>query len=629
MDSDPTGPRNRSRRSTDEVGTTRRAVLAAGGAVALGGLAGCTALDGAVDRASGRVLGTTASTPAAFYAGRPLSDDSAGDAGGDRNGDDTRVSYAGPADVRYVPATARAGSRAIEFEGFSASQVTKAQDYNSSRSNKPGGRWWVGPGDDDDGDGLAAIHGVELELLGHVATAQAAVAREAKDEAERAFDAFLDATTSALRPELDKCGTGVCETIRESSEVREQGVRIARRAVDEADWGTAAREIAGVEEIVLGDIERLDGELVGRYPGRPRFADIIEYLRGEPTVGERFAVCLPDAELPGDLGSLAEELTPGRVLAYFAASREPDGLRAPFHDRYGTQGIRYDADGCIRLDGPVSLHRDLACQEILTAEFDTYRTENRGIVGYSTEGGAVVSGAPASADIDGKCVFVAADGTLREPETLDSWEPPVNLDPDSDDDGLLNSVSPTLVCPVGVTPADCPCPLPGLFYARRIVHDEQVIFAGGWLLDEGALYEDSVTLLFDEGPTEVASVTSRDVESDDYDGRVVEQFSRDRSRYGSAVASAQVAGTEMNKVELIEAMASRAFQTDEGRNGLNAVNVKMLGERGDDDDGDEGPSHVSATGLDAPLVHLAGVGERSPDEDIGLLSRGIDKKDIR
>ena len=620
MDSELTAERNRSERSTREFGTTRRAVLAAGGAVALSGLAGCTALDAVTDRAGEQVLGTTASAPAAFYAGRPPSDDSAGDVGDDR----TRVFSAGPADVRYVPATARADSRAIELDGFSTSGVTKAQDYNSSRSNKPSSEWWAGPDDIGDGDDDAdGVLDVELALLGHVMTARDAVERRAPAEAKRALDGFIDATTDALRPALDKCGTGVCETVRENSEIREQGVRRANDAVDEGEWTVAVKELVGVEEIVLGDIERLDDELVERYPGRPRSVDVIEYTRDEPTIGERFAVCLPDAGLPGDLGSLAEELTPGRVLAYFAASHEEGGRHTPFHNRYRPQfGIEYDDDGCLRIDGPVSLHPDLACQTILSAELDTYRTENRGIVGYSTEGGAVVGGAPASADTDAKCVFVAADGTLREPETLDSWGE-IILGEDRDmvmpGDGDV-SVSPTLVCPVAVTPADCPCPLPGLFYVRRILHDEQVVFAGGWLLDEGALYEDSVTLLFDEGPTEVASVTPDDIGSDEYDDRVVERFARDRSRLGSLVGSAQVAGTEMNKAELIEAMASHALtQTDGGRRGLNAVNVKMLGERGDghdSEDADEGPIHVSATALDAPLVHLTGAGALSEEEKL-------------
>ncbi|MFC7028472.1 hypothetical protein ACFQH8_15680 [Halomicroarcula sp. GCM10025710] len=74
------------------------------------------------------------------------------------------------------------------------------------------------------------------------------------------------------------------------------------------------------------------------------------------------------------------------MLAYFAPSREPDGVRAPFHDQYGSQGIEYDDDGCIRTAGSVSLHEDIACQNILSAELDTYRTAGRGIVGHGMEG---------------------------------------------------------------------------------------------------------------------------------------------------------------------------------------------------------------------------------------------------
>ncbi|MFD1646913.1 hypothetical protein [Haloarchaeobius litoreus] len=336
-------------------------------------------------------------------------------------------------------------------------------------------------------------------------------------------------------------------------------------------------------------------------------AALIEYLENESTIGERFTICLPDAKLPGDRGSLAEELTLDRALAYFAPSREPDGVRAPFHDQYGSQGIEYDENGCLQIDGLVSLHEDITCQNILSAELDTYRTANRGIVGYGTAGGAVVSAAPVSSDTIGKRVFLTADvtGEIILGEDRDMVVP--------DNDG--ESDSQTLVCPVAVTPEDCPCRLPGLFYVRRTHHDDQVIFAGGWILDEGALFEDSVTLLFDEGQTEVASVTPEDIESDDYGDRIVGQFSRDRSQLGSLVGIAQGQGTEMNGAELIESMASAAFQTDQGRRGLNAVNVKVLGEvgGGDGDDGSDGPIQVTATALDAPLVHLGTAAGMSND----------------
>ena len=629
MDSKSTDGRSQTRNCTPGFEPTRRAVLAAGGTVSLGAIAGCTDLDGLVARASDQVVGTTAASPAAFYPGRESgfgsdSDTTASGSDTDSSTVDTsrpHIVRSGEPTVRSVPPTITYQGRITEAEGWSVSSATTAQDYNSSRSNKPSTVWWGDPDEDEDEEDeddegiLVNIQDVELLLLGHVAIARDAVGRRDQADAKQALDAFIDVTTNALGPELDRCGSEVCEMVRAHSDVRKQGVRTAREAVDAGNWNEAAKELQAVDEIVLGDLERLDDELQARRPGRPRVIDMVRYLRAEPTIGERFTVCLPDAKLPGDLGSLAEELTPGRVLSYFAASDDPDGVRTPFGDRYGSQGLAYDEEGCIQLDGAVALHRDISCGTILTADLDTYRTANRGIVGYSTDGGAVASGAVRRSartgrnpqtgkeiqrseddvDTDGTCVFVAADGTLYEPESLNSWG--------TERTASGVSVSQTLVCPVNVTPADCPCPLPGLFYVRRCLHDEQVIFAGGWVLDEGALYEDSVTLLFDEGPTEIASVSPEDIESDAYDDRIVDQFSRERSQHGSAIVSAQVQGTDMNNAELIEEMASQAFQTEQGRNGLNAVNVKVVGQQGDNDSGN--PLYTSVTALDAPLVHLA------------------------
>ncbi|MCL9813125.1 hypothetical protein [Natranaeroarchaeum aerophilus] len=609
--------------STDEFGVTRRAFLAASGAVGLSGLAGCSALDGLVGRASEQVLGTTVSAPAAFYPGRESADSSGSLAGSygtedgvqlfsapaisdSRNGHERAVVRTGPGEVRSVPATARAEGREIELEGWSIGGVMKANDYNSVRSNKRRTDWWAGPDDelddDDDGDILVDILDAELALLVHLTDAQRCVERREGADANRALDAFIDTTETDLRPALDSCGTGICETVRAHSDHRTKAVRRASDAVDEDRWSTALRELAGVEEIILADIDGLDDELVERYPSRPRFLDIIEYMRDEPTVGERFTVCLPDASLPGDRGSLAEELTPDRVLAYCVASHEPDGLRPPFHDQYGSSGISYDDEGCIQLDGPISLHHDISCGSVLTAELDSYRTENRAIVGHSIEGGAVVSGAPASADADGKCVFVAADGTLREARSLNEAGIHCWGQNRAAEDGQVycwgqrrsdaDPASQTLVCPVTVTPEDCPCPLPGLFWVRRCLHDDQVIFAGGWTLDEGALYEDSVTHLFDEGPTEIASVTAADVESGDLDDRIVEQFSRDRSEQGSGMIVRDLDGDGIPEV----------LQSGDGRRGLNAMNVKIHGEH----EGENTPVITrSALGLDAPLVHLA------------------------
>lgn len=591
-------------------GTTRRAVLAAGGAAALVPLAGCSALDGLVERGAGQLVGTTVSAPAAFYAGQAPPDHQDADSDGDglSDGDEPQFFTGGDTDVRAVPATVRAEGRTIDLEGWSTTTTTRAQNHSSSRSNRTRGVWWAGPDDDgdDDGDGygdtIVAIQDVELDLLAEAAAAASSISKRSARTGR--MIAAIDDSNQDVRATAERCSEDVCKTVRENADDRERLVGQAREHIDNEEWDQAAAAVDEIRDITEGHIERLDDELADLRPERPRFSDLIAYLGDEPTIGERFTVCLPDAKLPGDRGSLAEELTLDRVLAYFAASYEPDGVRAPFNDRYDICCFDYNNDGCIQLDGPVSLHEDLACQNIISAKLDTHTTQNRAIVGFGTEGGAVVSAAPASSDPIGKRVFLAKSDVTGE---IILGEDRDMVMPGNDD---TRSGSQTLVCPVTVTPEDSPTPLPGLFYVRRVIHDDQIIFAGGWMLDEGALYENSVTLLFDEGPTEVASVTLEDIESDNLEDRIVGQFSRGRSQHGSAVISGEFdedAGDLPPKDKLPEEIKPEPFQTDQGRKGLNAVNVKVLGEQGDGGDGDDGsdnPTQTTAAALDAPLVHL-------------------------
>ena len=174
MNIKPTDARRRTGNSIEGFGPTRRAILAAGGTVALSGLAGCSALDGLVDRAGAQVLGTTVSAPAAFYAGQVSPTVTTSDTH-DRTEDEPRAFRTGRADVRHVPATIRAESRELELEGWSISAATQANDYNSVRSNKRRSEWWAGPDDDDDDDDendvLVAILDAELALLNDVTAA--------------------------------------------------------------------------------------------------------------------------------------------------------------------------------------------------------------------------------------------------------------------------------------------------------------------------------------------------------------------------------------------------------------------------------------------------------------------------
>ncbi|WP_235271248.1 hypothetical protein [Halorubrum saccharovorum] len=66
-----------------------------------------------------------------------------------------------------------------------------------------------------------------------------------------------------------------------------------------------------------------DGDGVG--DGSEEDADLVAYLGGEPIVAERFSVCLPDAEVPGGNGSLREEVTPERLIAYLTGESDGEG----------------------------------------------------------------------------------------------------------------------------------------------------------------------------------------------------------------------------------------------------------------------------------------------------------------
>jgi len=52
---------------------------------------------------------------------------------------------------------------------------------------------------------------------------------------------------------------------------------------------------------------------------------IYNYLGGEAMVGERFTVCLPDAEVPGGNGSIRDAVTPERLVAYLTGESDGEG----------------------------------------------------------------------------------------------------------------------------------------------------------------------------------------------------------------------------------------------------------------------------------------------------------------
>lgn len=292
---------------------------------------------------------------------------------------------------------------------------------------------------------------------------------------------------------------------------------------------------------------------------------LYEYLGDEPTVGERFVVSLPDARLPGGGAGVADELTPGRLLEYVLG--EPD------------------ADGCAAAarDANLVVHRDLACRALLSARLDEQNKKTRRISAYSAGGGGgavAVTAVAAGVEEAAPMVFVAPDGRISTPDRLDDWGPEQSVGD--------ARVTGTLVCPVLATPPDSPGPIPGLLYVRRCRHDGQ------------CLYENALTLLVGEGPTEVVGVTGGDLDGDGYGDVVTSRLSRDRSLYGSVLFTGEY--------DPDGPFLPASLQAAGGKKGYDAWIKRSLSA-----EGDNAPPTSSVAALDAPVSHLVEAADSSND----------------
>ncbi|WP_415378910.1 hypothetical protein [Halosimplex sp. TS25] len=567
---------------------TRRSVLAAGGTVALGSLAGCIGIDGLLDRASAEAVANRTASPAGYYAGGEL--------------DDGTAYQSSPVDVRFVPPTLQADSRRIELDGWSTTTTTKAQDYNSSRSNKPSSIWVPDPHDEDsDDDGLLTLTRVldiERALRVYADAASEAVDGRSSDDATAALAAFINATTK-VKEELARCDSEVCVTVREHADGRKKLAEDASDAVDAGEWDSARRSIQQARRIVQGDIDRIFDDLDSDGDGLPDLAaPLYDYLDGGPTISEHFVVSLPDARVRGNGPALAEELTPQRVLNYFAGER--------------------NAEGCAESERAAAIHQDLACRDLLTSTlelgdgFDLGQSRGidkkdirRGVAAFGTSGGVVVTGATPAAEIAEPMVRVSSQCCTTPTlccDILDSWG--------EETTSGEAAVSETFVVPVVATPPDCPCPLPALFHLRRIRHDDQLLFVGGWHLDDGALYENSATLMIAAGPTTVAGVTRSDIKDGgiDLQSRVEGRKRPGRTKYSNITLS-----REYNSNDDALPPGAHGVCRDDGELycwGVQSREALAVHETGGcpGRDGDA-PAWSVVTALDAPVLHLVEAAE--------------------
>lgn len=225
-------------------GVSRRRLLAAGGVLVAGGLAGCSAVDGVVDRAASEAIGTKAASPGGLYTGdvqistSPLYESSA-------------------IDVRNVPPTVTAAGQRIELEGWATTSRLDAQNHNASRSNRTSpvqsddpdhiGAYnftieiegaWAG---DTDGDGptdavvLAEILDMTEACWVYAEACRAAATEEDAGAVERYAGGFGDVCRQ-LRRALERCSDDRCRALAESNERRLSSVPRAVEAAEAGEW---------------------------------------------------------------------------------------------------------------------------------------------------------------------------------------------------------------------------------------------------------------------------------------------------------------------------------------------------------------------------------------------------------
>jgi len=454
---------------------SRRRLLAVGGAVAGGSLAGC------LNRVASSVTNTTAA-PGAVFAG-------------DWNGDDTEVTFTfemargGPHVSRLTP-TVSGGSGVlsgeVELEGWVTSSAVMAQDYNSSRSNKPRMR---SSDDDSDGDGV-------------------------------------------------------------------------------------------------GDADEDD--------------ELLAYLGGTPIVGERFTVCLPDVEVPGGNGSIAEEVTPERFIEYITGQSHGEGRVYAWGSRKSGPGDPDESGDCDDGDGDAFPGAVCGTSPHLVADI-TGPTATGGGLGVirADDGTVVVINSPPEADGGPTVVRVDADGGSDGPESsteaiYQAWSGGAS----SGGGNATPEIFETLVTQALVQPPGCPRPFPALFYVGRGRSDDQLVYSGGWVVDDAALYEDSVTMLTMVDAAPVVGIDLGDVDSDgDGLGDAVERADSERGRRVIAGRSRRGARLDAGTVgELVE----KGVLTEGAKEGNDSFRRKKPGRKLETDE----EPRITHLALDAPVLHL-------------------------
>jgi len=319
---------------------------------------------------------------------------------------------------------------------------------------------------------------------------------------------------------------------------------------------------------------------------------ILRYLEGEVVVAERFTVCLPDAEVPGGNGSIREAVTPQRLLDYVTGQSDGGGRVYSWGDA--------DADGdglgdCDDSEGSGEPGTVCGATEHLVADVRGPTATGGSLeMLRASDGSVLVVNSPPEAD-GGPSTTCASMAVKRDDDPCGPgvW---------ARASGGGNKASPYVadtfvVAQVMVQPPECPHPFPGLLYVTYGESDGQLVYTGGWVIDDAALYEDSVTVL---SMADVPRVVGVDIGDLDDDG-----LSDGLERSLSGVQGSQIVGGSVGV--LIEAGVMSAGAGESVDHWVR----KKPGGRSSDGGGGGGRIAVTHVALDAPVLHLTNAGGAS------------------
>jgi hypothetical protein len=467
--------------------TSRRALLTASGAVAIGALSGC------LSQVASSVT-NTGSSPAAVFAGA------------DWNDDETDISVTLEDELRGEPHVARltptlAGR--VELEGWVTSTALTAANYNNSRSSKSkirapdedsdadgvdddvrgedyntprSNRSIAGPSDiidddiDEDDETFRRVSRLDAQLEEATTAAATAISKRSartgrNPETEKEITEELsgmEAVLAEMRAVLERCSDESCVAALANVAEREADVVRAQEYAQDGEWEAFGLDGGGDgNDILVGDylLPPVEFDSSGLFsPGEQ--AELFRYLEQTPVVAERFSVCLPDAEVPGGNGSIEEAVTPERLIGYLTGRSDGEGKVYSWGKSEHAAGPDESGD-CDDDDSTVS--PGAVCGETphFVAEMTGPVATGGGLVAERTaDGHVVVRNSPPSAEAGASVVVCPVGGEPFEPEGLDRWakntdDVPVEI---TQQGRLLNLT----VAQVMVRPPGCPKSVPAL-----------------------------------------------------------------------------------------------------------------------------------------------------------------------